>query len=57
MKIKTCTVKDYESVFDINRKSKSWDEFFECLGIECKVIKLICSNTNFEVQPRTEINL
>lgn len=57
MKIKTCTVKDYESVFDINGKSKSWDEFFECLGIECKEIKPTRSNTNFEVQPRTDINL
>lgn len=57
MKIKTCKSKDYESVFEINRKFNSLDEFFECLGFERKVIKPIRSNTNFEVQPRTEVNL
>lgn len=57
MKIKTCKSKDYESVFEINRKFNSWDEFFECLEFERKVIKPIRSNTNFEVQLRTEVNL
>ena len=35
MKIKTCTTKDYESVFDINRKSKSY-RIGELLNISSK---------------------
>ena len=55
MKIKTCTEKDYESVFAINRNFKSWEEFFDCLVFERTAIKHICTSPNFEVQPRSDV--